>query len=244
MSLFRKVKDLRRRATSYVLGIPRRKKNANGTTLLPYIDETLFNSTEIYYPTLISNEIYNTTTSKYDISSINETTLSDLTTQFPSSTTPVISNMTTQFILSTTPVIINITTEIPPTTMVEESNVYNETSFLYSPTMNLTKEEKKFLQNPFTSINTSDGYFNMTEDSIKDVSCYYEGTSIIENGVKRKMTDHEMNLMAEFITASVKFNSEWKFEEGNGWVKVDETVTSNKEDWPDVPCFCTYCNTN
>ncbi|CEF69798.1 Hypothetical protein SRAE_2000444400 [Strongyloides ratti] len=93
-------------------------------------------------------------------------------------------------------------------------------------------------------LNTSNGIFNVNESIFSSSSCYYEGTSIFENGIKREMTEDEMNLMADFITKSVEFNLYWKYDEdSHDWVKINETVTSEKDSWPEIPCFCKYCST-
>uniref|UniRef100_A0A0N5BAV4 Uncharacterized protein n=1 Tax=Strongyloides papillosus TaxID=174720 RepID=A0A0N5BAV4_STREA len=206
----------------------------------------------IVFPTVFTNSLRK----RKDLENqkINNITTSNLTTDFYSTTLPYTNESENITILMENSTFVTLISSSSTTqsTSLSTSNISsqdinieeNEKIVELSPLMdninkniNIENEFQKFFSN-------SNGIFNIEEGIFAKSSCYYEGTTIIEDGIKREMTEEEMNEMAEFITKTVKFNSEWRYdEEINDWVKVDETITSEKDSWSEVPCFCKYCLT-
>uniref|UniRef100_A0A0K0DU59 Uncharacterized protein n=2 Tax=Strongyloides stercoralis TaxID=6248 RepID=A0A0K0DU59_STRER len=169
------------------------------------------------------------------------------------STTTMLENVTSLIENSTFPTLLSTSTTQSTPTLTSTNN-----SIILSQSINM--EENKSVEglspimdsinNIITNQNFSqhfldnfNGLFNVNESIFSTSQCYYEGTTIHENGSIREMTEDEINKMADFITKSVKYNSEWRYdEEANDWVKVDETVISEKDSWPEIPCFCEYCS--
>uniref|UniRef100_A0A0K0FU21 Uncharacterized protein n=1 Tax=Strongyloides venezuelensis TaxID=75913 RepID=A0A0K0FU21_STRVS len=206
----------------------------------------------IVFPTVITNSLRKR--ENLENQKINNVTASNLTTDFYSTTLPYTNESENTTILMENSSFVTLISSFSTTqsTFLSTSNISSQDINIeenvkieeLSPLMdNISKNIN--IENEFQNFfNNSNGIFNVEEGIFSNSSCYYEGTTIIEDGIKREMTEEEMNDMAEFITKTVKFNSEWRHdEESNDWVKVDETVTSEKDSWSEVPCFCKYCST-
>uniref|UniRef100_A0AC35UGS5 Uncharacterized protein n=1 Tax=Rhabditophanes sp. KR3021 TaxID=114890 RepID=A0AC35UGS5_9BILA len=85
-----------------------------------------------------------------------------------------------------------------------------------------------------------DQIFEQMESQIVNGNCYYEDYYIFEDGIKRNMTLDQKTTIDTFNSETTKFMKDWIFGD-EGWQKSSPNVTSNIEDWPQVPCLCAYC---